>query len=413
MGEQRGGRPGPAGRVPDGEPHAQQEDGAEEPEAPVAPEGSRAGGEHHDESPAEVAARAQGRALVATQGEVDVVPPVRIERRGEAGPAEPADDAHVRPDLTGQMGWPVEGEPQRPGQQHHAAQRGDGEAHGGMGGPPPQLRPVQDQGGGRQDHDPDDGHQHRDGQQLGGEEELSEEQESEGHARRPGGAALADQDVVEDDQDERQQHERRRHEVGELETGQHEGREAVEQAAEEGGRCPAHPTPEGPEGEESGEGGGQGGSDVERGHRSPDPRDRDEGHALAHDRGLGQEVDPGRVEQGRGEEGVLPVGQRGGRPLEEPEEQRGVAAAAERVGRGARAPGVDPQGEAEGEVDEAHDRQGHGTTPPAQCGRRRRRGGVSSQDGARRRRRPPRAGAEAARGRLAPWTRLRGTPPRR
>jgi hypothetical protein len=65
-----------------------------------------------------------------------------------------------------------------------------------------------------------------------------------GHAGPAGAVALAHEDLVEDGQDQRQQHEGRRHQVGELQAGQHEGREAVEQAAEVGGREPAHPAPQ-------------------------------------------------------------------------------------------------------------------------------------------------------------------------
>ena len=73
----------------------------------------------------------------------------------------------------------------------------------------------------------------------------------------------------------------------------------------------------------------------------------------------GQQVDAVRMEERRGEERVLPVGQRGGRPLEEPEEERGVAAAAQRVGGGALSPSVHPQEEPEREVEHAGDHEGH------------------------------------------------------
>ena len=63
-------------------------------------------------------------------------------------------------------------------------------------------------------------------------------------ARPAGAVALAEQDLVEDGQDQREQHERRGHEVRELEAGQHEGREPVEQPPEEGGRRPGRPAPE-------------------------------------------------------------------------------------------------------------------------------------------------------------------------
>ena len=90
--------------------------------------------------------------------------------------------------------------------------------------------------------------------------------------------------------------------------------------------------------------------DVQCRHRSPDPGDRHQRQADALDRRLRQEVDAAGMEERGRVEGVLPVGQRRGGPLEEPQEQRRVAAAAQRVGGGAVGPGVYPEHQAESEV---------------------------------------------------------------
>ena len=178
---------------------------------------------------------------------------------------------------------------------------------------------------------------------------CTEDQQAEEHAGHDGAVALAHEDLVEHGQDQRQHHERRRHEVGALQAGQHEGREAVEQAAEEGGRGPGRPAPDGPRTPcRRVQGGRDGGGHVERGHGPPDPRDRDQRHAQPRHRRLGQQVDPAGMEQRRGEEGVLPVRQRGGRPLEEPQEEGGIPAAAERVGGAARRPRRAPRGRSRG-----------------------------------------------------------------
>ena len=217
--------------------------------------------------------------------------------------------------------------------------------------------------------------------------------------------ALADEDLVEGGQDERQQHERRRHQVGELQAGQDEGREAVEQAADEGRRRPGDPAPDDDERGEGRERGRDRRGHVERRHRAPDPRHRHEREAQSGDRRLRQQVDAGRMEQRAREERVLPVGQRGGRPLEEPQEQRGVAAAAQGVCRRPLSPGVHPQEEPEREIQHAPGYEGHPWSPPSRLARR-----VLSQLRACL---PWRSCGAAAPGRPVRSTPPRGTPPRR
>ena len=232
-------------------------------------------------------------------------------------------------------------------------------------------------------------------------------EQAEQDAGPDGAVALADQDLVEDGQDERQQHERRGHQVGELEARQDEGREAVEQAADEGGRGPGGPAPDDDEGGERGERRRDGRGHVERRDRAPDPRDGHQRQAQPGDRRLRQQVDPGRVEERGREERVLPVGQRGGRPLEEPQEEGGVAAAAQGVGGGALRPRRAPTGRTRARDTPRPPRRGSSTVATDRCPCS---AACSSQ---RRACLPGRSCGAAAPGRPVRSTPPRGTPLRR
>ena len=145
-------------------------------------------GQDGEEAPAEIRRRRQRRALVAAERQEDGRAAAGSRGATKLERDEAADDADVGPHQAREVRRPLEGEPHRPGQEHHADAEPDGQPRGGMGGQPPQLGPVGDQGGDHQDHDADDDHQRRDGQQLGGEEELREDEQAE--QRRPASTAL-------------------------------------------------------------------------------------------------------------------------------------------------------------------------------------------------------------------------------
>ena len=62
-----------------------------------------------------------------------------------------------------------------------------------------------------------------DGEHFGRDEELDEDEEAQRDAAGPGLVPLADQDLVQGDQDEGEQHQGCRHQVGELQAGEDEG----------------------------------------------------------------------------------------------------------------------------------------------------------------------------------------------
>ncbi len=130
---------------------------------------------------------------------------------------------------------------------------------------------------------------------------------------------------------------------------QDEGREAVQQAGEEGGRPPGHPPPDQDEQGERGERRAQGDRHVEGGHHAEGPGDRGEHDAEPRHPGVGEEVHARRMEQVGRVERIEPVGERVRRPGEEPGEQRRVPTAARgdrgRMGRPHPPPDADGQGQ--------------------------------------------------------------------
>ncbi len=131
---------------------------------------------------------------------------------------------------------------------------------------------------------------------------------------------------------------------------QHERGEPEGEAADEGGRPPAHPARHHQVRRAGAQGGRQGEGDVEAGHGSEQPRHRREGQAQRQHPGVRQQVHPTRRGQGGRVEGAVTVTQGVSRPLEEPGGQGGVTAAAAGEGGGVAGPDVPPQVDGENHV---------------------------------------------------------------
>ncbi len=135
--------------------------------------------------------------------------------------------------------------------------------------------------------------------------------------------------------------------VAEGQADQHEGGEAEEQAADEGGGCPRRPPAEQPEHGQGRERGRDQVDEVERGNRAEDPGDRSRGDAQG--QRVGHHVDAVGIEELRRVEGVESVAQRVGGPLDHPEREGGVTTSAGGDRAGVRQH-VPPQDDRHGQV---------------------------------------------------------------
>ena len=148
-----------------------------------------------------------------------------------------------------------------------------------------------------------------------------------------------------------------------------EGREPVEEAAHERRGCPRHPPSQQDVDGQRRQERAQRQGHVEGGDGPEQPRHRGE-HETESDFGrVGQQVHPGRVEHVGRVQRVEVVGDGERRPLEEPREQRRVAAAARRGRRRVGRPDVPPDHHREDEVGRGAEQQRR--PAPAARGRRR------------------------------------------
>ena len=153
---------------------------------------------HQDEAESEVLALVEPVSLVATE-------PLGLHRlgRGRVQPdqgvqADPVvAGLHRRPDQPGQMGGAGQREPGGVGEEGHRHQAGGAQRLQCVVGPAPQFRRTAKGGVPGDQRDPDHPDDHHDGQDLGPDEELDDQQQTEDH---PGGdrpPALAEQELVE------------------------------------------------------------------------------------------------------------------------------------------------------------------------------------------------------------------------
>ncbi len=224
------------------------------------------------------------------------------------------------------MGGPCQGEPHRIGQQRASGRGRHAERQYRISDVASQsLRPGEC-GDDEHCHHPERAeHEHHD-QHLGPDEELEGDQEPEHDPGCDRTCPLAEEHLVETGRDERRHEGHPEHQVGIGEADQHERREPVEQPAHERGGCETHPPPKKDEHGEPREGGREGERDVQGHDRSEEPRHRSEKETEDGHAGVGEQVHPVRVAHRGGEEGVEAVCERGGRPGEEPGEQRAVPA---------------------------------------------------------------------------------------
>ena len=183
----------------------------------------------------------------------------------------------------------------------------------------------------------------RDQQHLGAEEELEHDQSGEQGPDPVGRAPLADQQLVEGQHDQRRDGQEGDVELVEGELGEHEGGEAVGDPPEECGGTPGDPAPQQHEHGEGREGRRQGEGHVHRRDRPGHQGHRGQEDPECQHAGVGEQVDPGRMEQPLRIEHAVPVAERVCGPGEEPEEPGGVAAPAGGGRRGVGAPHAPPQ----------------------------------------------------------------------
>ncbi len=136
---------------------------------------------------------------------------------------------------------------------------------------------------------------------------------------------------------------------------QHEGREPVQQPTDKGGRGPGDPAVQEGEHCQRRQRRAEREGDIQGGHGAEEPGDRGQHHTEAHLGGVGQQIDPGRVEHGRRVERVEPVRYGIRRPGEEPGEQRTVTAPTGGGRSGMARPDLPPQQHGKHQIDAAAD----------------------------------------------------------
>ncbi len=135
-------------------------------------------------------------------------------------------------------------EPERVGQQGSCDHQCGRHAGGGVPGTVPQGRGSPPRGPRDEDDRGDHGSERRDEQHLRAEEELDGEEDPEGGTRHRGPPPLRAEEVLEHQDEDRGDGQEGDVQLAEGELGDHERREPVEQAADEGGGRPAHPAPQ-------------------------------------------------------------------------------------------------------------------------------------------------------------------------
>ena len=218
------------------------------------------------------------------------------------------------------------------------------------------------------DHDAGGGHQHRDGEHLGRDEELEEDEHAECDPAPRRRALPPDEDLVEDDEDERRYDEQADRKVALRHVLDHHGRVAEEETGDPTGRLPGDDPPAGQPTAPGAQAGRQGEGDRRCHQWAEEPGDRAEHQARQRRAGVVQQVDAVGWPQPGGEEWVEAVGQRVGRPGDEPHLLARVEARATdgrcRATRPCPPPKGDRRNREDGDDAEVDRRPPH---PPRQC----------------------------------------------